>query len=68
MEQFAIDESKKDDVRLAEVFTKAGAKAEDMDDASFAKWRELAKKTAWKDFAENTKNGQKLLDMALDVK
>ncbi|NDP60260.1 MAG: C4-dicarboxylate ABC transporter [Oxalobacteraceae bacterium] len=68
LEQFAIDESKKDDVRLAEVFTKAGAKADDMDDASFAKWRALAKVTAWKDFAENTRNGQQLLDMALSVK
>jgi hypothetical protein len=39
-----------------------------MDDASFAKWRELAKQTSWKTFAENVKNGQKLLDMAQDVK
>lgn len=68
LEQFAIDESKKDDMRLAEVFAKAGDTAVDMDDATFAKWRELAQKTAWKDFAEKTKNGQQLLDMATAVK
>lgn len=68
LEKFAIEESKKDDVRLAVAYTKEGSKADDMDDATFAKWRELAKNTAWKDFAEKTKNGQKLLDMALSVK
>lgn len=68
MEKFAMEESKKDDVRLAEVYTKNGAKAYDMDDASFAKWRELAKQTAWKDFAGKVKNGQQLLDMAQAVK
>lgn len=68
LEQFAIEESKKDDARLADVYEKAGAKAVDMDDAAFAKWRTLAEKTAWKDFAEKTKNGKQLLDMALAVK
>jgi TRAP-type C4-dicarboxylate transport system substrate-binding protein len=68
LEQFALEESKKDDARLADVYGKAGAKTVDMDDAAFAKWRALAEKTAWKDFVEKTKNGQQLLDMALAVK
>ncbi len=68
LEKFAMEESIKDDARLADAYTKAGNKVEDMDDASFAKWRELAKTTAWKDFVEKTKNGQQLLDMALAVK
>lgn len=68
LEQFAIDESKKDDARLAEVYAKQGDKPIDMDAQAFAQWRELARKTAWKDFAERTKNGQQLLDMALSVK
>jgi TRAP-type C4-dicarboxylate transport system substrate-binding protein len=68
LEKFAMEESMKDDSRLADAYAKAGNKVDDMDDASFAKWRELAKNTAWKDFAEKTKNGQKLLDMALAVK
>ncbi|MFJ7566270.1 TRAP transporter substrate-binding protein DctP [Herminiimonas sp. NPDC097707] len=68
LEKFAMEESKKDDVRLGEVYAKNGATASDMDDAAFAKWRELAKQTAWKNFAENVKNGQQLLDMAQAVK
>jgi TRAP-type C4-dicarboxylate transport system substrate-binding protein len=68
LEKFAMEESMKDDSRLAEAYVKAGNKVDDIDDASFAKWRELAKTTAWKDFAEKTKNGQQLLDMALAVK
>jgi TRAP-type C4-dicarboxylate transport system substrate-binding protein len=68
LEQFSIDESKKDDIRAAEVFEKAGKKAYDMDDAAFAKWREVAKASAWKDFAEEVKGGQELLDMAEAVK
>lgn len=67
LEQFGIDESKKDDVRAAEVFEKAGKKAYDMDDEAFAKWREVAKASAWKDYAEEVKGGQQLLDMAVAV-
>jgi len=68
LEQFAIEESKKDDARLADVYAKHGDTPIDMDDEAFAKWRDLAQKTAWKSFAEKTKNGQKLLDMAIAVK
>jgi len=68
LEQFSIDESKKDDAKAAAVFEKAGKKAYDMDDAAFAKWREVAKGSAWKDYAEEVKGGQQLLDMALSVK
>jgi TRAP-type C4-dicarboxylate transport system substrate-binding protein len=68
LEKFAMEESMKDDARLADVYAKAGGKPYDMDDASFAKWRELAQQTAWKDFTEKTKNGKQLLDMALSVK
>ncbi len=68
LEQFSIEESKKDDERAAEVFEKAGKKAYDIDDAAFAKWREVAKASAWKDYAEEVKGGQELLDMAASVK
>ncbi|MDQ6679840.1 MAG: TRAP transporter substrate-binding protein DctP [Pseudomonadota bacterium] len=67
LEPFGMVESKKDDQRLAEVFTKAGAKVHDMDDAAFAKWRAIAQDTAFKDFAANVKNGKALLDMAIAV-
>lgn len=68
LEKFGLEEAKKDDQRLADVYAKSGAKAYDMDDATFDKWREIAKASAWKDFADNVKNGKQLLDMAQAVK
>jgi TRAP-type C4-dicarboxylate transport system substrate-binding protein len=68
LEKFGMEESKKDDQRVAEVFGQAGDKVMDMDEAAFQKWHQVAKETAYKDFASNVKNGQQLLDMALAVK
>ena len=68
LEKFAIEAAKADDQKLAEVYTKAGVKVVDMDEATFNRWREIAKKSAYKDFAEKAPNGQALLDMALSVK
>lgn len=68
LEKFGVEEAKKDDQRMAEVFTKAGAKVSDMDEKAFMAWRGVAEQTAFKDFAENIKDGRALLDMALSVK
>lgn len=68
LEKWGMEESKKDDARLADIYAKAGAKVYDMNQASFNKWREIAMASAFKDFAEKVKNGQQLLDMALAVK
>jgi TRAP-type C4-dicarboxylate transport system, periplasmic component len=68
LENFGMEESKKDDQRLADVYGKAGAKVHDVNEAAFAKWRAIAQQTAFKDFAGRVKNGQALLDMAIDVK
>lgn len=68
LEKYAIEAAKADDQKLAEVYAKAGAKVVDMDDATFNRWREIATKSAYKDFAEKAPNGQALLDMALAVK
>lgn len=68
LEKFGMEAAKADDQKVAEVFTKAGDKVVDMDAAAFAKWREIAKTSAWKDYAEKVKNGQALLDMAAAVK
>jgi TRAP-type C4-dicarboxylate transport system substrate-binding protein len=68
LEPFAVEGAKKDDQLLAEVYGKGGDKVVDMDQASFDKWLAIAKETAYKDFAENVKNGKQLLDMALSVK
>ncbi|MFC5302260.1 TRAP transporter substrate-binding protein DctP [Azospira restricta] len=68
LEKFGVEESKKDDQRMADVYAKAGAKVVDMDEKAFLAWRAVAEQTAFKDFAENIRNGRALLDMALAVK
>lgn len=68
LEPFAVKEAKADDQALADVFAKAGAKVVDMNEAQFAEWLEIAKKSAYKDFETRVKNGRQLLDMALSVR
>lgn len=68
LEKFGMEAAKADDQRVVEVYTKAGDKVVDMDAAAFAKWREVAKASAWKDFEEKVKNGKQLMDMATGVK
>jgi TRAP-type C4-dicarboxylate transport system substrate-binding protein len=68
LEKFGMEAAKADDQRITEVYTKAGDKVVDMDAAAFAKWREVAKNSAWKDFEEKVKNGKALMDMATAVK
>lgn len=64
LEPFVVRSAKEDDQRVAEVYKKAGVAVHDMDAASFAKWRKLAKESAWKDYAEHVKDGKRLMDMA----
>ena len=68
LEPFGTEEAKKDDERVAEVFAAAGAQVHDMNEAQFNKWREVARESSFKDFAERVKNGQNWIDMALAVK
>ena len=39
-----------------------------MKQEDFDAWLAIAKKSSYKNFAEKVPNGQKLIDMALDVK
>jgi TRAP-type C4-dicarboxylate transport system substrate-binding protein len=68
LEKFAMDAAKADDARMADVYAKNGAKVFDMDDAAFARWREIAQQTAWDDFAKSVKDGKRWLDLATAVK
>jgi TRAP-type C4-dicarboxylate transport system substrate-binding protein len=68
MEQFAIKEAKADDNEVAAVFAKTGAKTVDLSDATVKKWQDIARRTAWKDFAARNANTAKLLQLAEQVK
>jgi TRAP-type C4-dicarboxylate transport system substrate-binding protein len=68
MEAFALKEAKADDNEVAAVFAKAGAKTVDLSDATVKKWQDIARRTAWKDFAAKNANTAKLLQLAEQVK
>ncbi|HZD54687.1 MAG TPA: TRAP transporter substrate-binding protein DctP [Candidatus Aquicultoraceae bacterium] len=64
LEPFVIQAAKEDDKEVADVYGKAGVKIHDMDAATFAKWRKLAKESAWKEYAEKVPDGKRLMDLA----
>jgi TRAP-type C4-dicarboxylate transport system substrate-binding protein len=51
MEKFALDACKVDDNQVAKVYVKAGGKAYDLSQATVQRWQDIARRTAWKDFA-----------------
>lgn len=51
-EAFAMRSARRDDEDLAGVYAKVGISAKTMNSTAIRKWRELAQRTAWKDFAD----------------
>ncbi len=45
LEKFAVDSAKADDIAVANVYAKAGAKVVDLDDATLKKWQAIARET-----------------------
>jgi len=66
-EQFAYEGAKKIDVKLVEVYKNAGVEVVTMTPEQAAKWRAIADKSSYKNFAESVEGGRELLDMALSV-
>ena len=64
LEEFALDAAKQDDVELAKVYEKAGAKVSNFSPAALDKWRAIAEKTAWADFANRNADCAHLLKLA----
>ena len=63
LEKFAVTAAKADDQAVAGVYTKAGAKVNDLDDATLKKWQALAQ-PVWKDYADKNETCAKLLAAA----
>ncbi|GAB2182092.1 TRAP transporter substrate-binding protein DctP [Denitratisoma sp. agr-D3] len=63
MEKFAMEAAKGDDVEVAKIYQKAGAKAYDMSDATVKKWQAIARETAWKDYAAKNDNCARILKL-----
>jgi TRAP-type C4-dicarboxylate transport system substrate-binding protein len=67
MEQFGTTQAMADDQKVAEVYSKKGAKVSDLDEATVDKWRAIARDTAWKDYAQKTPLSADLLKLAEDI-
>jgi TRAP-type C4-dicarboxylate transport system substrate-binding protein len=63
LEKFAVDSAKADDMAVADVYTKKGAKVYDLDEATLEKWQTLAR-PIWKDYSDKNENCAKLLALA----
>lgn len=66
-EAYYLEEAKKQDAASVKVFRDAGVEIANMTADEFNAWREIAKKSSYKNFVENVPNGQALLDLALSV-
>jgi TRAP-type C4-dicarboxylate transport system substrate-binding protein len=64
MEKFGTEGAKADDVAVAGVYQKAGAKVYDLDEAMLRKWQDIARRTAWKEYAARSDTSAKLLQAA----
>ncbi|GJD72475.1 TRAP transporter substrate-binding protein DctP [Methylobacterium goesingense] len=67
LEPFGQAGAKADDTKVEEIFTKAGAKVQNLDEKTLGQWRDIAKDTAWKDFAGKSAGCAELLKLAEQV-
>jgi TRAP-type C4-dicarboxylate transport system substrate-binding protein len=66
LEAFGKAGAQADDIEVAKVYEKAGAKVSPLDAATVAKWRDIARDTAWKDYSAKTATSATLLKLAID--
>ncbi len=67
LEPFGQAGAKADDTKVEEIFTKAGAKVQNLDEKTLGQWRDIARDTAWKDFAGKSAGCAELLKLAEQV-
>jgi TRAP-type transport system periplasmic protein len=67
MEAWGTAEAKKDDESVAKVYGAKGCEVVSLSDENLAKWRELAEKSAWADYAAKSTEAAELLALAKAV-
>ncbi|WP_063694565.1 TRAP transporter substrate-binding protein DctP [Bradyrhizobium stylosanthis] len=67
LEAFGRAAAVEDDIRVAKVYQAAGATVHDLDDKTVQAWRELARDTAWKDYANKNENCAHLIKLAVEA-
>jgi TRAP-type C4-dicarboxylate transport system substrate-binding protein len=63
LEKAGEQAARADDQAVAEVYTKAGGAAHDLDEATVRRWQALARETAWKDFAARSEGCARLMQL-----
>jgi TRAP-type transport system periplasmic protein len=64
MESFAEENAKADDRAVVEIYKAAGAAIHPFDDAVLTQWKEIARASAWKDFADKSASNARFLKLA----
>lgn len=64
IEALGREESMQDDKDLVEIFRKTGVNVQELDAATVAQWRDVARESAWKDFAARSPSTAKFLQLA----
>jgi TRAP-type C4-dicarboxylate transport system substrate-binding protein len=64
LETFARKAAQDDDAAVAAVYQKANARVVDLNPGALKKWQDIARNTAWKDYAARNANCAKLLALA----
>ncbi|MEK9279595.1 MULTISPECIES: TRAP transporter substrate-binding protein DctP [unclassified Bradyrhizobium] len=67
LEEFGRAAAVEDDVRVAKVYGAAGATVHDLDAKAVQAWRDLARDTAWKDYASKNENCARLIKLAMEA-
>lgn len=67
IEPFGLAGSRADDKALSDAYAKANVSVSEMDAVTLDLWRDVARNSAWKDFAERSKDAERLLKMAESV-
>src|ERR1700744_6043540 len=67
LEAFGKKGAQDDDADVAKIYEKAGAKVSALDAATVNKWRDIARDTAWKDYAAKSAKAANLLKLASDI-
>lgn len=67
LEAFGRKGAQEDDIEVAKVYEKAGAKVTPLDLDIVNKWRDIARDTAWKDYSAKSASCAKLLKLASEV-
>jgi TRAP-type C4-dicarboxylate transport system substrate-binding protein len=67
LEAYGKKGAQDDDIEVAKVYEKAGAKVSALDAAIVGKWRDIARDTAWKDYGAKTPVAANLLKLAAEV-